>query len=203
MRSLVRSLAVAATLLVVWACLWWALHNARYRWIPTMFPPKQQGPGPQPPIPMPIPGAPMGPPPGMPQPGTGVDPILAMLGQAGPGLIPPPPPPSPFPQGPNGLPPGGAMPDFDGDEAMPTEIADSPIISALMGGADPYGVGPMEPPNVFDGAGVGDPNSGMQQLIQLLMLAQSGLGGTGVSPAPSSGAEPAPGSPGMALGLGL
>ena len=199
MKSFRGPIVTAIVLAAAWYSAWWILYNFRYGWI--MFPQKQQAP--QPPMPTPIPGAPMGPPPGMPQPGTGVDPILAMLGQAGPGLIPPPPPPSPFPQGPNGLPPGGSMPDFDGDEAMPAEIADSPIISALMGGADPYGVSPMEPPNVFDGAGVGDPNSGMQQLIQLLMLAQSGLGGTGVSPAPSSGAEPAPGSPGMALGLGL
>lgn len=101
-------------------------------------------------------------------------------------------------------------PDFDGDEGMPSEMGDSPILAALMGsmggaggmGMDPYAVGPMEPPNVFDGAGTGDPSGGMAQLIRLLMLAQAGMGGAGMGPA-SSGMEPGPSSPGLAQGLGF
>ncbi len=119
-------------------------------------------------------------PPGGPPPGAGADPMAAMMGQLGPGLLPPPqaPPPS-FPGGPDGMPFGSSMPggDMDGDQM---DLEGSPLLQQLMGslgGGDEYATMPGESDHVFDGAGTDDPGMGLDQIIQLLAMAQMGVGG--------------------------
>lgn len=204
-----------------------------------MFPPqKPPGKGPKPPgqgqpptDPMMGPdtmgGMGMGPPPGPPpmmmppgpmtgngpQAGAGVDPMMAMLGGAGPfGGGPPPMPGMGDPMG-GGLPVGGSIP-------MPGAMdgaSQSPMLAALLGsqgaapgmggmGGDPYGTAPGEPDQTFAGVGTGDPQMGLGELLALLALAKAGVGGgqeqMGVPPG-GSGVDGYPPNPGVGLGLGM
>lgn len=112
---------------------------------------------------LPIPGA---------KPGRGVDPQRAMMlgmdPMMGMGAAPP-------------LPVGGVVPPDAG------QGADSPLLAALLGQAGgvnaPAPGMPGEPPalipGTFGGQGVADPHLGLEGLIQLLALAQSGVGDGG------------------------
>jgi hypothetical protein len=68
----------------------------------------------------------------------------------------------------------------DGDD--PT-MGGSDLLQALQGSmaggdpGDPYGVGPMQSSQGFQGIGTGDPNMGIEQLLQMLALGQGGVGG--------------------------
>jgi hypothetical protein len=141
-----------------------------------------------------------------PMPGQGMDPMAAMLGAGGPFGGGPPPMMSP-PGG--GLPVGGSMP-------MPGAMdgaGQSPMLAALLGsmgggmegmggmGGDEYGTLPGESEHVFDSGGTGDPNMGLMQLLQMLALAKSGVGGG--TPPGGSGVDGQPPNPGVALGLGM
>ncbi len=159
-----------------------------------MFPPdkKKTGmpPGPDPNDPGhtfgaggPPPMGPQGPPmSGMVKPGRGMDPMAAMLMGLGPAM---PPVAQGPPTGPNGLPVGGTMPgpaDMDG-------VGGSPLLAALFGSA---GQGP-----VLGGVGTGDPSMGLDVMLQMLALANAGVGG---GPG-SSGLDPGPmGNVGQMLG---
>lgn len=100
------------------------------------------------------------------------------------------------PMGPS-LPPGGIAP------PQGTSAQGSPLLAALMasaGGVDPYGVPPEMQGSVTDGIGTGDPNMGIQEILQLLAMAQMGVGG-GVFPG-QSGVDADYGNMGQAAGLG-
>jgi hypothetical protein len=132
-------------------------------------------------------GSPFGPSPGSPQPGMnpghvkpgqGLDPFTAMTQGLGPDILGAaggsPAGGGPLaPMGPNGLPVGGSMPHgLDGGQDM----GGSDLLTALAGaiGGDPYAAN-GQPPNLNVGAQ--DPNMGMEQLYQMLALAQLGVGG--------------------------
>lgn len=164
------------------------------------------------PAPVPTGGGPMGMPPlagaaappfpmpGMPKPGQGMDPIAAMMG--GLGMSQPPAQHGP-PLGPGGLPFGGSIvPPSDGDD---DDMGGSPLLKALaaglQGGGDQYAVPPGGPDTAFDGIGQGDPNMGVENLLQLLALGQMGVGGVpGGGP---SGVDTGPtGNLGLMVGMG-
>ena len=158
----------------------------------------QISPSPVPPQPMPFPGQ-AGPMPGGPgafpmgpgqmgEPDMDDNPMLMALlaggqmpGSPGGGMGPGGPPPM------GGMPPGmdpmmgnmmgGGMPGMGMDPNM-------------MMGSDPYATMPGEPDHALDGVGTGDPQMGLQQMIQLLMLAKAGVGGG--SARSSSGLTPDP-----------
>jgi hypothetical protein len=44
-------------------------------------------------------------------------------------------------------------------------------------GGDPYGVGPFQPGQGFQGMGTGDPNWGVEPMLQLLAISRMGVGG--------------------------
>lgn len=157
-------------------------------------PPMPVGPGGPP---DPFGGAPLGMTPGMPGPGQGMDPMQAMNGGIGAGPDPSMTGGAPAqdlgpPMGPDGFPVGGSMPPPSPDGGM-GDMGGSALLQALAGGGapqggDPYAVGPLDAQNAFQGIGGGDPNMGQQQLLQMLALAQMGVGG-GAGPG-SSGADP-------------
>jgi hypothetical protein len=128
--------------------------------------------------------APLGPPPGMPKPGQGMDPMQAMLNGIGPDPLGAGPPPQQGPPlGPGGLPVGGSLPQLGGDDGDPS-MDGSGLLQALAGAlsapptaGDPYGVAPFQPSQGFEGMGTGDPGMGQEQLMQMLALAQLGIGG--------------------------
>ena len=162
-----------------------------------MFPPKKQGlpspgfgpggppdpfggpPSGGPPDPFGGGPAPFEPPPGLPKPGQGMDPMMAMMHGLGPdpmsgGPLAPMGP----PLGPGRLPVGGSLPtpDDGGDQDM----GGSDLLKALagsLGGNDPYSVPPMGPDKGFQGMGTGDPGMGIEQMLQMLALGQMGVGG--------------------------
>jgi len=120
-----------------------------------------------------------------------MDPVMAMLQGLGPEVMgTPPAQPGGAPLGPDGLPFGGSLPEegFDG--------GGSDLLAALAGGlggggSDPYAVAPGQSDQGFQGAGTGDPNMGLEQLLQLLALGQAGVGG-----GPQAGGIPSPGAMG-------
>lgn len=126
-------------------------------------------------------GGPPGMVPGMPKPGQGMDPMQAMLQGIGPDPLGLGGGPSAGPAGPMGLPIGGSMPQFGQDDDG--DMGGSPLLQTLMGslqgsqGGDQYQTAPMEPGQGFEGMGTGDPNMGLQQMLQLFMLGQMGVGG--------------------------
>lgn len=130
----------------------------------------------------------LGPPPGMPKPGQGMDPMMAMLGGMPmmQGMTPPPGP----PMGPGGLPVGGSLPRQD--PAFNPDMGGSNLLKALNLSLDP------DSDTDLDGLGSGDPNMGIEKLIQLLALGQMGAGGT---PPGGSGVDRSPVSPGTMLGF--
>ncbi len=79
------------------------------------------------------------------------------------------------------MPFGGSLPgdNPDGDPDM----GGSDLLKALSGSlagpgmGDPYGVAPMQPGLGFEGMGTGDPNMGIEQLLQALALGKMGVGG--------------------------
>jgi hypothetical protein len=171
-----------------------------------MYPPKKKSagfPG-QPPEPMdggsaPVAGGPSPGPlspialksPGMPKPGQGMDPMQAMLNgngsdPFGQGSAPPGPPVDQ-----TGLPYGGSLPapsDNDGDETM----GGSDLLQALAGTLAGQQGGPYaQPPGTAPliGPGHADPNLGIEPLINLLALAQLGVGGNPQPGAGSSGID--------------
>ena len=156
--------------------------------------------------PMPAASAPQDPP----LPGEAVDPMTAMMGQVSPSPVPPAPAPFPGQAPPVGIGPGGyGMP--PGMMGEP-DADDNPMLSALLLGAggqnspmgaappvgmpgglmpgDPYSTLPGEPDHAFDGVGTDDPQMGLEQMIQLLMLAKAGVGHNTVMS--SSGLVPDP-----------
>jgi hypothetical protein len=147
----------------------------------------------------------------MPKPGSTMDPMAAMLGGlTGGGLPPPPPPPGP-PMGPGGLPVGGTMPSVD--PWFSPEMSGSTLLQGLsravgdpyaaggggpgdlagaggpLGVNDPYSAGPTGHADLSN-IGPQDPRMGLEQLIQLIAMAQSGAGpdAGGMSPQMASGA---------------
>jgi hypothetical protein len=107
-----------------------------------------------------------------------MDPMMAMMQGLGPDPTMGGGQPQGPPVGPDGFPVGGSMPPMgDGDDPS---MGGSDLLQALqgsMGGGDPYGVGPMDPSQGFQGIGTGDPNMGIEQLLQMLALGQGGVGG--------------------------
>lgn len=86
---------------------------------------------------------------------------------------------------------GGGMPMGDGDMDAPMDLMGMGMPG--MGMADPYAVPPGYSQQALSGAGVADPQMGLQQLLQMLALAQSGVApgspvtsSSGVMPDPSS-----------------
>jgi hypothetical protein len=134
------------------------------------------------------------PPPGMPPPGRGMDPMMAMLNglpAGAPGGLPggPPASPPPAPMGPEGMPVGGTSPFVD-PNASPN-MGGSALLQALaasVGGdqgmgetGDPYDAGPLGHAQL-GGMGPAPPTEpGLEQLLAMLALAKSGVGG-GQSP---------------------
>jgi hypothetical protein len=128
-------------------------------------------------------GGPGGPPPmGGPmfKPGQGMDPFTAMTQGLGPDILGaaggmPQGGAGPLaPMGPGGLPIGGSMPHGGPGGG---DMGGSDLLSALagaIGGGDPYATN-GQPPNL--NVGTQDPNMGMEQLYQMLALAQLGVGG--------------------------
>lgn len=137
--------------------------------------------------------------PGSPKPGQGMDPVAAMMG--GLGMSPPPQQHGP-PLGPGGLPFGGSIvPPSDGDD---DDMGGSPLLKALaagLQGGDQYAVPPGGPDTAFEGIGQGDPNLGVENLLQLLALGQMGVGG--VPGGGQSGVDTGPfGNMGLMVGMG-
>jgi hypothetical protein len=126
--------------------------------------------------------APLGPPPGMPKPGQGMDPMMAMLNgmpMMQPMGPPPAPPGPPGPvMGPDGLPVGGSP--ASADPSFAPDMDGSALLKALNL-ADPYSAGPTGHGELA-GLGGGDPNLGLEQMLQLLALGQMGVGSSGVTP---------------------
>lgn len=152
--------------------------------------------------PDPFGGPPLGMAPGMPKPGQGMDPMQAMNGGIGadPGMLAGTPQDNGPPMGPDGFPVGGSMPPPCEDGGM-CDMGGSDLLQALAGGGggvggDPYGQPPGAPGQVFEGMGQGDPNMGLQQLLQMMALGQMGVGGPG-----SSGADPGGNQVGSSLGF--
>jgi hypothetical protein len=78
------------------------------------------------------------------------------------------------------MPVGGSMPPIGPGEDGGMD--GSGLLQALHGalsgaGGDPYGVAPPQPGIGFQGIGTGDPNMGLEQMLQLLALGQQGVGG--------------------------
>jgi hypothetical protein len=121
-----------------------------------------------------------------------MDPMMAMMNGL-PQMAPPPPPPGP-PMGPGGLPVGGSMPELDPN--FSPEMGGSPLLQALRGsvGGGMYDAGP-EGHAELGGMGTGDPSMGLEQLIQMIALANGGVGG-GVPPG-GSGVAFDRGNPGI------
>jgi hypothetical protein len=136
------------------------------------------------------PRTPGGPYQGMPMAGQGFDPNDAMMGMGGPGMwssasgsMDP-----TYPMGPEGLPFGGSMPEG------PMALHDSPLLSSLLGSmSHSYELPPGGPDHVFDGESSEDPHMGLEQLLQMLALAQGGVGlpagGSGIPVSPTSTAH--------------
>ena len=131
---------------------------------------------------------------GMPKPGQGMDPMMAMMQGLGPDpfMSAGAPPSQGPPMGPDGFPVGGSMPPPGGD------MGGSDLLQALAGGmgggdigADISQLPPGAPDQMFQGIGQGDPSMGLQQMLQMLALGQMGVGG-----------GPASGGSGMDLGGG-
>ena len=184
-----------------------------------MFPPKKPGPGGPPPGgPDPMGGAPpflqpgsggpppmggMAPPPMLPKPGQGMDPMMAMLHGLGPdplGMGGPPAPQGP-PMGPGGLPVGGSLPgpgDGDGDESMGGSDLLKALTAAVGGGGDPYATNGM-PTNL--NVGPQDPNMGIEQMLQALALGGMGVGGGPPAMPGGSGLDLPPSLMGQTIGL--
>lgn len=121
---------------------------------------------------------------GMPKAGQTMDPMQAMLGGLGGGMGMPPPPPAPGPpMGPGGLPVGGTQPSVD--PWFNPEMSGSSLLQGLSRSiGDPYSAGP-EGHADLDNIGPQDPNMGLEQLIQLISMVQSGAGpeaGGGIVP---------------------
>ena len=112
---------------------------------------------------------------GMPKPGQPMDPMQAMLGGLGGGMGMPPPPPAPGPpMGPGGLPVGGTQPSVD--PWFNPEMSGSTLMQGISRAiGDPYAAGP-EGHADLDGMGPQQPDMGLEQLIQLIAMAQSGAG---------------------------
>ena len=80
------------------------------------------------------------------------------------------------------------------------------LLQALAGGMAGMGGGdigasisllpPGAPDQMFQGLGTGDPNVGIQQLLQMLAIGKAGVGGPG-----SSGIDPGNGPIGNSLGF--
>lgn len=184
------------------------------------FDPMAMMPGMMPSGPM-APAGPMalGPPPLDAKPGQGTDAARAMtqglgpdpLASSAPRLQGP-------PLGPGGLPVGatlpGGEPDADdrgglaallGAGNSANDMGGSDLLKALVAAAstqgDPYGVGPMQPGQGFEGMGPSDPNLGIEQLLQLLALGKMGVGGNKPSAAGSSGLDVGPFDIGGTVGL--
>lgn len=141
------------------------------------------------------------PPPGMPRPGQGMDPMMAMLNGLPMGAPGGPPSPPPSPMGPDGFPIGGTSPFVD-PNASPN-LGGSALLQRLaamtgqgapeMSMGDPYDAGPLGHAQL-GGMGVGDPGMGLEQILALLALAKSGTGGV---PAGGSGVNFDRGNPGI------
>lgn len=138
------------------------------------------------------------PPPGMPRPGQTMDPMMAMMNGMPQFGQPPPPPPGP-PMGGGGLPVGGSMPELDPNSNE--DMGGSSLLQALSQSIGGYDAGP-EGHGELEGMGTGDPNMGLEQLLQLIAMGNAGVGGTpetGVPPG-GSGVNFDRGNPGFALG---
>lgn len=67
------------------------------------------------------------------------------------------------------------------DDGSCGDMGGSDLLKALacgMGG-DPYGQPPSAPDQMSQGLGQGDPNMGIQQMLQMFALGQIGVGGPG------------------------
>ena len=147
---------------------------------------------------------PLGMAPGMPKPGQGMDPMMAMLQGLGPdpSMTAGAPADQGPPMGPDGFPVGGSLPPpIDGDSQ---DMGGSDLLQALAGsaggvGGDPYGQPPGAPDQMFQGLGTGDPNMGIQQMLQMFALGQMGVGGPGAG---TSGVDVGPsGNMGQMVGF--
>ncbi len=93
--------------------------------------------------------------------------------------------------GPGGLPIGGSMPEVD--PLYSPDMNGSPLLQALHGAVG-YDAGP-EGHADLQGMGTGDPNMGLEQLIQMIAMSRAGVGG-GVPPG-GSGVPFDRGNPGI------
>jgi hypothetical protein len=91
--------------------------------------------------------------------------------------------------GPEGLPVGGSP--ASADPSFSPDMDGSALLKALNL-SDPYAAGP-EGHGELMGVGQGDPNLGLEQMLQLLALGQAGAG--------SSGVDPDRGMPGQMMGF--
>jgi hypothetical protein len=134
----------------------------------------------------------------MPKPGQGMDPMMAMLGGMPPLGGPPPmapqaPPPPGAVMGDGGMPLGGGVP-FGGPGADPT-MGGSDLLQAMNMALDPYGGDPDGTTSL--NVGPSDPTLGLEQLLQLLALAQMGVGDPMAQPPGGSGVPMPPLGGGM------
>ena len=120
-----------------------------------------------------------------------------LVGGAGAGMPPPPPPPGAV-MGPGNLPVGGSP--FDPSDPD-SDMDGSSLLRALaQNSSDPY-AGPPDGTEDLSSGGMGDPNMGLQQLLQLLALGQMGAGGLPQQGPPGGGSAMSPdfGNPGFGL----
>lgn len=141
------------------------------------------------------------------RPGRGMDAVRAMQN----GLGPDPmaagyPPADSAPLGSEGLPIGGFVPpnlmDNDADDRMGGSDLLQALVRAAAPQGDPYTQPPGGPDQGFQGMGTGDPNMGMAPLLQLLALAQMGVGGQKHRPTGVEGMDMQPSNVGGMVGLG-
>lgn len=141
------------------------------------------------------------------RPGRGMDAVRAMNNGLGPDpLAAGYPPTDAAPLGAQGLPIGGFVPpgllDNDADDNMGGSDLLQALVRAAAPQGDPYTQPPGGPDQGFQGMGTGDPNMGMAPLLQLLALAQMGVGGQKPRPTGVMGADMQPSNVGGMVGIG-